>query len=142
MDETDWIACAEPTRMLNHLEGKASDRKLRLFMAACCRRVWHALVDEPERQAAVEVAEKYADGLADAEEMADAFGDLTDGNPIHIWDDCVNATVADFTEFDAVACALAEVEETAILSYGEDYDQASAIRQVEAGAQADLLRCI
>jgi hypothetical protein len=46
----------------------ATNRKLRLLAAARCRRVWH-LLDEHGR-AAVEAAERYADGLIDAAALA------------------------------------------------------------------------
>src|ERR1700760_1786645 len=71
MTRAEWLACTEPERMLAFLRGKASDRKLRLFACACCRRIWHLLPDEPTR-AVVEAVERYADNqtIGDDELMA------------------------------------------------------------------------
>jgi hypothetical protein len=140
--EAEWLACGDPEAMRESLRDKASDRTLRLFMAACCRRVWHALDDEEYRQEAVEVAEKFADGLASADDLESAFGDLTDGNPLHVWDDIANASVADFEEFDATSLAAAEAFEAAVKAVGEDYDRGDAIRRAEGEAQAGLARCV
>jgi hypothetical protein len=71
MNEAEWLACADPQPMLEFLQGSASDRRLRLFCCACCRRVWDALTEAASR-AAVEVGERYADGLASPEERAAA----------------------------------------------------------------------
>jgi hypothetical protein len=71
MTRTDWLASTDPGKMLAFLAGRASDRKLRLFACACCRRVWHLLRAEESRQA-VETAERYADGAAGAEDLARA----------------------------------------------------------------------
>jgi len=68
MSEAEWMACTEPMPMLELLRGKASDRKLRLFACACCRGIWHLLTQEGS-QRAVEVAERFVDGLAGAEEL-------------------------------------------------------------------------
>src|SRR5262245_50761361 len=50
-----------------------SERKLRLFAVACCRRVWQLLPDAPTRRL-VEACERHADGLATAAEMSEARG--------------------------------------------------------------------
>lgn len=68
MTEAEWLACADPMPMLAFLRGKASDRKLRLFALACCRRIWHRLID-PRSQEAIDTAERYADGLAVRDEL-------------------------------------------------------------------------
>src|SRR5262249_6775812 len=54
--EQEWIECTDPLRLLLFLRGKASDRKLRLFGCACCRRIWEWLPDQSNRDlvAAVE----------------------------------------------------------------------------------------
>src|SRR5262245_49228579 len=68
MTEQEWWGCTDPKQMLEFLRGKASDRRLRLFACACCRRIEHLLPDQLS-QKAVEVAERFAEGLADALEL-------------------------------------------------------------------------
>jgi hypothetical protein len=67
MTEADWLTCADPDLMLDYLDGKVSDRKLRLFACAVCRRIWH-LITVRQCRRAVEVAERFADGQASAAE--------------------------------------------------------------------------
>jgi hypothetical protein len=63
MTPEEWACCPDPIEMVRHLQGKASDRKLRLFACACCRQVWED--DWPHRtRRAVETAERFADGHA------------------------------------------------------------------------------
>jgi hypothetical protein len=71
MTEAEWLAANYAGPMLSHLRGIASERKLRLFAVACCRRVGHLLTDERSRQA-VEIAEQYAEGLVDRHRLVQA----------------------------------------------------------------------
>src|SRR5690348_1969368 len=71
MTEAEWRGCDDPQEMLQSLGDRATERKLRLFLCACCRRVWDLLTD-PRSRAAVEAAERYADGRADRRELAAA----------------------------------------------------------------------
>jgi hypothetical protein len=73
MTESEWLSATHPRSMLEFLRGKASDRKLRLFACACCRRTWNLLRDVRSQQA-IEIAERYADGLAGEEELRAALG--------------------------------------------------------------------
>jgi hypothetical protein len=65
--EAEWLACADPTPMLVFLRSKASDRKLRLFAVACCRRVGQLLTDD-RSQRALGTSERFADALAGEKE--------------------------------------------------------------------------
>jgi hypothetical protein len=69
MTEHEWQAACQPQAMLEFLQksGRGSNRKLRLFAVACARRVWE-WIDGPGR-AAVDSAERFADGLAGPEEL-------------------------------------------------------------------------
>jgi hypothetical protein len=70
MTEQEWLACRKPAEMLAFLAGRVSDPKYRFFVAACCRRIWHLLPEAGRR--AVEVGERYADGLATGQDLREA----------------------------------------------------------------------
>lgn len=82
MTEQEWLTHIDPQGMLTWLNVPTSsnmpgppgisERKQRLFACACVRQVWPRLTDERSRRA-VEVAERYADGLATKGEV-DAAG--------------------------------------------------------------------
>lgn len=61
MTELEWTQACDPYRLMQYIDGKASDRKLRLFACACCRRIWDLIEGELQRRA-VELAERFADG--------------------------------------------------------------------------------
>jgi len=69
MTENEWLACTDPAAMLEFLKGKASERKLRLFALACCRELDPESVTSEPTRTAVEVAERYMDGVACPEEL-------------------------------------------------------------------------
>jgi hypothetical protein len=71
MNEVQWNCCAEPQKMLTFLRGRATDRQLRLFAAACYRRIWHLLEDD-RSQEAVTMLERYTESTASTEELARA----------------------------------------------------------------------
>jgi hypothetical protein len=60
MTELEWWNSDHPYMMLWSLKGKDSDRKMRLFAIACCRRIWHRLSD-PRSRRAIEIAERYVE---------------------------------------------------------------------------------
>jgi hypothetical protein len=68
----EWDDRAYPPTMLGALRGRVSDRQVRLFAAACCRRAWHHLADERSRRA-VAVAERFADGAAGPADLQAAY---------------------------------------------------------------------
>jgi hypothetical protein len=74
MTESDWNSCTDPRPMLEFLQGKVSDRKLRLFGCACCRQVWSLLSDKYSRKALTTV-ERYADAEVSGEKLGFAWGD-------------------------------------------------------------------
>jgi hypothetical protein len=84
MTEAEWVAETDPRPTLEVLRGKASDRKLRLFGVACCRRIYKSLSEE-RSQSLVLVAEQFADGLADADELRAAYeGALAANHDIYV----------------------------------------------------------
>ena len=60
MTEEEWLACADLSKMLPLLRGRATERKLRLFACCCCRRIGELLCEAGRM--ALEGAEWYADG--------------------------------------------------------------------------------
>lgn len=79
MTEAEWVATSEPVSvssfpMLEFAQGKASERKLRLFCVACCRRIAHVVPNEDLRRL-LDVSEAYADGNSVAPGLRKAVAD-------------------------------------------------------------------
>src|SRR5262249_2654101 len=70
MTEDQWAACKNPALMVDFLCGKTSERKLRLLAVAFCRRFIPKMRRGIEEALhALEVAERFADGLATEAEL-------------------------------------------------------------------------
>jgi len=76
MTESEWVECNDPKQMLGLLSGKVSDRKLRLFACACCRRVEYLLQGDYVKgsRTAIKVLEEHVEGLKSDQELQAAWG--------------------------------------------------------------------
>src|SRR5271170_5123887 len=70
MTEQEWLAISDPLFMLEFFR-RTSERKLRLFGVASCRRMWGLLTDKRSQQA-VTAAEQFAEGLISQEAFEEA----------------------------------------------------------------------
>jgi hypothetical protein len=71
MTEQEWLESTNPGKMLQFVQDRMGARKQRLFVAACCRRIWNLFPDERQR-AAVEAGERFADGDLDEPALREA----------------------------------------------------------------------
>ncbi len=178
MTEAEWLPCTDPQPMLRFLLGtnyprvqaieafpdcKGGDRKLRLFACACYYRIRHLLPD-PLAQAAVEVAERVADGEVPAEELQQAEArlrgpyDALEGRwrasqgaeriallPTHtalalglqvVW---LEAPKAAYYASSTATWTYAAITNPGAASYDLDFSRSEA---AEGRIQTDMLRCI
>jgi hypothetical protein len=70
MTESEWLSGTTPIQFLEHLRRsrKSSDRKLRLFTVACCRRVERWLLAKDQKDA-LNALERHADGIAMTDDL-------------------------------------------------------------------------
>ncbi len=79
MTEQVWLDSRYPTRMLAFLRGK---RKLRLFVVACCHRLF-PLYDDARALEVVEAAERFADGKIGRRRLRAIFNPWFDETSSH-----------------------------------------------------------
>jgi hypothetical protein len=156
--EEEWLACQDPTPMLALLRGRVSERRLRLFACACCRRIWDRLEQEGSRHA-VEVAEDFADGRASLEQLKLArqiLQKITDPSPrggelacgyttdVSAWDAATGAARSSQVVFSpAWDAACRRADRTHRRADQEVVDAvARGERKTASKEQAAILRCL
>ncbi|QEH34886.1 hypothetical protein OJF2_34310 [Aquisphaera giovannonii] len=157
MTEREWQACRDPEPMLRQVPAARHQRELRLFGAACARRVWRLLPGEC--RAAVEASERFAGGEIGGEELEAAVARAAEvaaaAFPGHSAPDAAsyatsaavdassawprtatNVMAAASCAASAAGCDAGEADEA---RYDEAFERA---RRGELAAQADLLRAL
>ncbi len=71
MTEPQWLGSQDPFGMLDFIADKVSERKLRLFVASCCRRI-ESLFPHLGGQTCLNVVDRWADALATDQEVEEA----------------------------------------------------------------------
>jgi len=134
MTEAEWLECTNPTFMWWFVEGKTSDRKLRLVACACCRRIWHLLSDERSK-ALVETAENLADGLVTAEESKRFLRQGSEVDRIPLGIDEYSVARSALISHSAVTRAVPSLAASLVETFGGS-------RREEAGSQCVVFRDI
>jgi hypothetical protein len=115
--------------MLEFIREKVSDRKIRLFNCACCRRIWVRLDDKRMRQAVV-VAEAYADGKVPLEALQRAHRNV---GPTYY-------TAESESAHSAVWCASRPT--VSLMAFSHAAMSLGSSMWAENNTQTGILRCI
>ncbi|HEV3142578.1 MAG TPA: hypothetical protein VGZ47_01710 [Gemmataceae bacterium] len=142
-DEQTWFTGNDLAAMKRLACVSFAERKLRLFGCACCRRIWPLLNRKKLRQA-IEVAERFADGLASDEERERAYRSVA--KSIQYFD--LDSTQGQ-EELHAAVYILSNsnfagnhAPEMALDAVAAAHRHQPSIREAEARAQMNLLRDI
>ncbi|QDV36412.1 hypothetical protein ElP_43360 [Tautonia plasticadhaerens] len=139
--EAEWRSCTDPFRMLDTLRGKASDRKFRLFAAACYRRLAELLPD-PRQRRGIEVIEAMAEGTVAEADRRRVMVEVRRAIPPDDWEARIDgAAPSDHPHY------------VALMLYREFCSSSTAVHAVHASAgmadgdrerheQSRLMRCI
>lgn len=144
MTEAEWLGCDDSLRMLDFVRHRPANRKEQLYACACCRRIWHLMQDDRCR-AAVEVAERLADGAADVAEREaadEAVRQATWGLPVDRDRAARVARHAGNAALAAVRCNVPVADMAAKYAAAIAADHAPAAKREAKAAHVALLRDI
>ena len=137
MTEAEWLTCDDPAVMLECLGERARGRTLKLFLCACCRRLWPALQASRARFALL-TAERYADGQTDASTLFVACAEGSQTDPADVAARNAAAGLIDAPRYVDL-CSEQCADAAALVGI---HDGAEEARWLERCAQADILRCL
>lgn len=104
MTEAEWLSGPDPYDLLEQcLICELTERRLRLFACACCRRLWH-LLEDSRLCVAIEVAERYADSEATEQELEatrDMAAAFLENYVLQYWAD--TELITDDTDIDSLS---------------------------------------
>ena len=135
--------------MLDSVRRNVSERKLRLFAVACCRRIVSSNPLEPS-QCVIDESERYADGLSDEHDLTEAGEALRD-DILRTGDEefraidkltWSNAHLPRFPDGGAVRWAAYIAYWAAATAWYEDRDSEERVSRKEQAVQSSLLRCM
>lgn len=134
MTDAEWLACTDPTPMLQFLSAKNYKRKLALFGVACCRHI-SCLCKDKRSMNAIEVAERYADRRAKINEVRNATRNayedaLGNSRPLgqHVFEVAVLANAA----FNAILVSEYALKAAPDQAAGEKAHQCALLRELFA----------
>ena len=146
MTEEGWLQCVEPTLIMAESLPtplyQRSHRKVRLFLAACCRRLWPLLADERSKEA-IATVERFADGLADKKDLerarhaAHAAARTIAGMPFSSEQAALRLAADTVAHLTRKSMSMGDTARAAVDAVAEAAAQAGAQRGIAAKARAD-----
>ncbi|HLW64937.1 MAG TPA: hypothetical protein VKS79_06410 [Gemmataceae bacterium] len=143
MDESIWCTGTNLEGMKHLACLSSAERKLRLFGCACCRRMW-PLLNRKKLRHAIEVAERFADGLANEEERIAAHRSIARSIEFFDVDSSQGQEALYAAEFvlHTARFAANDAPAMALRAIAAAHRHQPAVEEAEARAQMELLRDI
>jgi hypothetical protein len=142
MTESEWQASADPAKMLFFMRRRISLRQECLIACGCVRRVWDLLQNENSR-AAVEVTERFAEGLVTEAELQAAHDAAEKASYVGGYYQATRAAAAATMAAKTLpGDASARAADAFAYSVTQQVEHWRLVRDQERARQADLLRDI